>query len=77
MELLCFEYCSAASKTTPTRHTTVAVAQWLEHLPREREYVGSIPGRDRPKSLKVVVVASPLGAQDYWNSTATCPLVSG
>ena len=37
-----------------------AVAQWLERPPRKREVVGSIPGRDRPKSLKLVVMASPL-----------------
>ena len=29
--------------------------------PCEREVVGSIPSRDRPKSLKLVVVAFPLG----------------
>ena len=31
--------------------------------------MGSIPDRDRPKSLKLVVVAFPLGAQDNGNST--------
>ena len=36
------------------------MAKWLERQPREREVVGSIPGRDRPKSLKLVVVAFPL-----------------
>ena len=42
------------------------------------EVVGSIPGRDRPKSFTLVVVASPppLGAQDYGNSTTTGPPVS-
>ena len=44
---------------------TATVAQWLEHLPREREVVSSIPGCDRPKSLKLAVVAFYLGAQDY------------
>ena len=33
--------------------------------------MGSITGRDKPKSLKLVVVASPLGAQVYGNSTTT------
>ena len=57
--------------------TTATVALWLERPPREREVVGSIPGRDRPKSLKLVVVAFPLGAQDYGNSTTAGPPVSG
>ena len=55
---------------------TAAVVCWLERSPREREVLDSIPGRDRPKSLKLVVVAFPLGAQDYGNSTATGPPVS-
>ena len=37
----------------------------------------SIPGCNRPKSLKLVVVDFPLGAQDYGNGTTTGPLVSG
>ena len=45
--------------------------------PREREVMGSIPGLKRPKSLKLVVVAFPLGTQDYGNSTTTGPPVSG
>ena len=49
-----------------------AVANWVEW-----GIVGSIPGRDRPKSLKLIVVAFPLGAQDYGNSTTTGPPVSG
>ena len=56
---------------------TAAVAYWLERLPREREVVAWIPGPDRPKSLKLVVVAFPLGAQDYRNNTTTGPPVSG
>ena len=44
---------------------TTAVAQWLQRPPGEREVVGSIPGRDRRKSLKLVVVAFPLDPQDY------------
>ena len=52
----------------------------ISHLldpPREREVVGPIPGCDRPKSLKLLVVAFPLGAQNYGNSTATGQPVSG
>ena len=45
--------------------------------PRKREVVGSVPSHDRPKSLKLVVVAFPLGAQDYGNSTTTGLPVSG
>ena len=45
--------------------------------PSEREDVSSIHGRDRPKSLKQVAVAFPLGAEDYGNSTKTGPPVSG
>ena len=56
---------------------TAAVVKWLERPPHEREFVGSIPGRDTPKSLKLVVVAFPLGTQDYGNSTTTGPPVSG
>ena len=39
--------------------------------------VGSIPGHDRRKSLKLVVVAFPLGTQDYGNSTMTGLPVAG
>ena len=51
--------------------STAAVAQWLERPSRKQEVVGSIPGRDRSKSLKMLAVAFPLGAQDYGNSTTT------
>ena len=47
---------------------------------REWEVVGSIPSRDRLKSLKPVVVAPPpppFGVQEYRNSTTTGPPVSG
>ena len=37
-------------------------------MPRKLEVEGSIPSRKRPKSLKLVVVALPLGAQNYGNS---------
>ena len=51
---------------------------WLiVHPPHEQEVVGFILGRDRPKSLKLVVEAFPLGAQDYRNITTTGPPMSG
>ena len=60
------------------------VAEWLERPPRGGGgggggggFVDSIHGRDRPKSLKLVVVASPICAQDYGNSTTTDLPVSG
>ena len=53
------------------------VVRALERSPREREVVGSIPGRDRLQSLKLVAVAFPLGSQDYGNSTTTGAPVSG
>ena len=49
----------------------------LLEMPCECEVVGLIPGHDRPKSLKLVVEASPLGVQEYGNSTTTGPPVSG
>ena len=54
---------------------TAMVTLWLERPPHE-QVVGLIPGRDRLKSLKLVVVAFSLGAQVYGNSTMTGPLVS-
>ena len=39
---------------------TAVVALKLERLPREQEVMGLILGRDRPKSLKLEVVAFPL-----------------
>ena len=45
--------------------------------PNEWEVVGSIPGHNKPKSLKLLVVAFPLRAQDYGNSTTSGPPVSG
>ena len=41
----------------------------VEHPPRDREVVGSIPGRAIPKALKMVPVATLLGAQHYKAST--------
>ena len=34
-----------------------ASTEWLERPPREWEVVGSIPGPDRQKSLKLIVAA--------------------
>ena len=45
-------------------------------VPRERQVVGLIPSRNKPKSLKLVEVAFPFGAQDYGKSTMTCSPVS-
>ena len=42
---------------------------WCSGLPREQEVVGLIPCHDRSKSFKLLVVALPLGAQDYGKST--------
>ena len=50
---------------------TATLAKWLERPPSEREVVGSIPGCNRPKFSRLVVVAFPLRAQDYGNSTRT------
>ena len=41
------------------------MAKWLEQPPSEREVVGSIHGHNRSKSLNVVALAFPLGAQVY------------
>ena len=56
--------------------TMAVVANYPCSPPSEREVVGSIPDRDRPKSSKLVVVAFPIGAQDYGNSTTTGQPVS-
>ena len=45
---------------------TAAVAWWLERPPREQEVVGSFPGRNRVKSLKLVVVAFPPWSSELW-----------
>ena len=46
----------------------------VEHPLREREVVGSNPGRAIPKALKMVPVATLLGAQHYKASTGFSPL---
>ena len=45
--------------------------QMVERPLREREVVGSIPGRAIPKALKMVPVATLLGAQHYKASTGS------
>ena len=47
----------------------VPIAQVLKRPLREREVAGSKPGRDIPKALKMVPVATLLGAQHYKAST--------
>ena len=49
----------------------VLIAQMVERPLREREVVGSIPGRAIPKALKMVPVATLLGAQYYKASTGS------
>ena len=47
------------------RMTVRPIAQMVERLLREREVVGSNPGCAIPKALKMVPVATLLGAQHY------------
>ena len=47
----------------------VTAGSVVEHPLRDREVVGSIPGRAIPKALKMVPVATLLGAQHYKAST--------
>ena len=49
----------------------VPIAQMVERPLREQEVVGSIPGRAIPKALKMVPVATLLGAQHYKASTGS------
>ena len=48
---------------------TVPIAQVIERPLREREVEGSKPGRGIPNALKMVPVATLLGAQHYKTST--------
>ena len=50
-------------------HTTGPAGSVVEHPLRDREVVGSIPGCAIPKALKMVPVATLLGAQHYKAST--------
>ena len=49
----------------------VTIAQTVECPLREQEVMGSIPGRAIPKALKMVPVATLLGAQHYKASTGS------
>ena len=49
----------------------VPIAQMVERPLWEWEVVGSIPGRAIPKALKMVPVATLLGAQHYKASTGS------
>ena len=49
----------------------VPIAQMVECPLREREVVGSFPGRAIPKALKMVPVATLLGAQQYKATTGS------
>ena len=49
----------------------VPIAQMVERPLREREVMGSIPSRAIPKALKMVPVATWLGAQHYKASTGS------
>ena len=51
----------------------VPIAQVVEHPLREWEVLGSIPGCAIPKALKMVPVATLLGAQHYKASTGFSP----
>ena len=53
-------------------HVTGPAGSVVEHPLRDREVVGSIPGRAIPKALKMVPVATLLGAQHYKASTGFC-----
>ena len=79
--LVAFNDMRAVTFVLPDEMADVSIAglQWFILIPRLNHTgsVGSIPDRDRPKSLKLVVVAFPLGAQDYGNSATTGPPVSG
>ena len=50
-------------------HLTGSAGSVVEHPLRDREVVGSNPGRAIPKALKMVPVATLLGAQHYKAST--------
>ena len=70
--------CHGELVTSNTKYSeTAAVSYWLERPPRERGIVDSIPGHNRSKSLKLVLVAFPNGAQDHGNSATNVPPVSG
>ena len=73
------DFCEECRTRSDCRYvqSDIALHPSLFKLPRERKVVGLIPSRDRPKPLKLVLVAFPFGAQDYGNSTTSGPPVSG
>ena len=68
-KLLVFIYMCCNLFTHFTLFLPVLIAQVVERPLREREVVGSKPGRAIPKALKMVPVATLLGAQHYKAST--------
>ena len=56
---------TGSDKKICKRVLPVPVAQVVEHPLWEREVVGSNPGRPIPKPIKMVAVATLLGAQHY------------
>ena len=54
-----------AEKSTHPVTQPVPIVQMVERSLREREVVGLIPGRAIPKALKMVPLATLLGAQHY------------
>ena len=69
-------YLSIYSATPPRedyararKRKPVPIAQVVERPLREREVAGSKPGRAIPKALKMLPVATLLGAQHYKAST--------
>ena len=66
---LCYtSMCSIVCKLT-FKNDTGPAGSVEEHPLRDREVVGSNPGRAIPKALKMVPVATLLGAQYYKAST--------
>ena len=68
--MLVYEYSSIFNEGQPTGNIKTGPAgSVVEHPLRDREVVGSNPGRAIPKALKMVPVATLLGAQHYKAST--------
>ena len=61
--------CQKQLDTIDERVNTGPAGSVVEHPLRDREVVGSNPGRAIPKALKMVPVATLLGAQHYKAST--------
>ena len=65
------KYPTGHLKSNRNHFLPVPIAQVVEPPLWEREDVGSIPGRAIRKSLKIVPVATLLGAQHYKASTGS------